>query len=195
MASTGAPQRRVAVIGSGLAGLTTAWLLGQTQQDRPVAHVELFEAAPSLGMGTHSVELRSSTQGKGTADSRTIVDIPPRFVVPSYYTELLRLYESIGIPFYMSTGDGCFQTLGSGNSPYFRFGNFRVFGVSLPYVLAMPWSSVARRIVWDLLRFRWLARRHLRAGALIGRTFGEYLDEEYSVEFGARFAVPMLCGA
>ena len=70
-----------------------------------------------------------------------------------YYTELLQLYAAIGIPFYQSSGDGCFQDLhaksetkeeGGGSSvfkPYFRFGNFRMFGLSLPYVRVAPWSG------------------------------------------------------
>eukprot|EP01047_Picozoa_sp_COSAG01_P029995 COSAG01_NODE_2074_length_8491_cov_4.600024_13_plen_456_part_00 len=212
---TPAPPR-VAVIGSGLAGLTTAWLLGKCPssdgrspadgssagEGGPLAsggmEVELYEAAPSLGMGTHSVALDPPPDGdqksrQGSDKPPVMVDIPPRFVVPSYYSELLQLYKAVGVPFYMSSGDGCFQTWGADESPYFRFGNVRMFGVSLPYVWAAPWSTVAWRIVWDLLRFRWRARRHLREGSLIGLSFGEYLSRDYSPEFGERFAVPMLC--
>ena len=38
------------------------------------------ESAPSLGMGTHSVEMPAV----GAAQKKVFVDIPPRFVVPSY---------------------------------------------------------------------------------------------------------------
>lgn len=189
---------RVAVIGSGLAGLTASWMLTRDAGAGadPPAHVELYESAPSLGMGTHSVELPEGSDGRPV-----FVDIPPRFVVPSYYTELLQLYRAIGIPFYLSSGDGCFQDLrggsdsavGSALKPYFRFGNFRLCGFSLPYVLVAPWSSTAMKILWDLLRFRWRARKQLAAGELTGISFGEYLDSQYSVEFGERFAVPVLC--
>ena len=93
---------------------------------------------------------------------------------------------------------GCFQDLrgaadDSSLKPYFRFGNFRLWGFSLPYVLVAPWSPTAMKIVWDLLRFRWRARRQLGAGELTGISFGEYLDTQYSKEFGERFAVPVLC--
>ena len=172
---------RVAVVGSGLAGLSAAWLLGHG--DSGAVEVELYESAPSLGMGTHSVKLTD----------RTVVDIPPRFVVPSYYTELQQLYKAIGVPFYMSSGDGAFQVTGADQRCYFRFGNFRMFGMSLPYVLAAPWSRVALRIICDLVRFRWRARRDLASGSLIGKSFGEYLSEGYSADFGEKFAVPMLC--
>jgi predicted NAD/FAD-binding protein len=52
---------------------------------------------------------------------------------------------------------------------------------------------VPLRIVWDLLRFRFRGQHHLSSGQLEGLTFGEYLDQNYSVEFGELFAVPMLC--
>lgn len=128
-----------------------------------------------LAQGTHSVQLPDDSDGK-----KIFVDIPPRFVVPSYaptlrppspaasrrrwvsllgwpvslryYTELLQLYSAIGIPFYLSSGDGCFQDLHAAGekekeggssilSPYFRFGNVRMWGFSLPYVLVAPWSG------------------------------------------------------
>ena len=48
---------RVAVIGSGLAGLTASWMLtrdaGDTDEQAQPATVELYESAPSLGMVTH----------------------------------------------------------------------------------------------------------------------------------------------
>ena len=74
----------VAVIGSGLAGLTASWLLSQEDS---TAKVHLYESAVDLGMGTHSVTINT---GRGAA---VTVDIPPRFVVPPYYTELLQLYK------------------------------------------------------------------------------------------------------
>eukprot|EP01052_Picozoa_sp_SAG31_P046480 SAG31_NODE_8908_length_1365_cov_1.220379_1_plen_250_part_01 len=175
---------RVAIIGSGLAGLTAGWLLSE-KGNHVTAHI--YEAAPSLGMGTHAVNINS---GRGTSVS---VDIPPRFVVPPYYTELSHLYRTIGIPFYTSNGAGCFQVVGKNNTPYFKFGTLRICGLSFPYVLAAPWRLVPYRIVWDLMRFRCWGDRHLRSGLLEGKSFGEYLDENYSKEFAELFAVPMLC--
>ena len=193
---------RVAVIGSGLAGLTASWLLTRPAEEGgdaapPPARVELYESAPSLGMGTHSVEMPAV----GAAQKKVFVDIPPRFVVPSYYTELLALYETIGIPFYQSSGDGCCQDLrakadagGAALQPYFRFGNVRAFGLSLPYVALGRWSGMVQlRIIRDLLRFRWRARTQLSSGSLTGMTFGEYLDANYSADFADRYAVPVLC--
>ena len=52
-AAGGDGPMRVAVIGSGLAGLTASWMLTRDDADAtaaPPAEVELYESAPSLGM-------------------------------------------------------------------------------------------------------------------------------------------------
>ncbi|MEN9485048.1 MAG: hypothetical protein RJB37_2928, partial [Pseudomonadota bacterium] len=47
-------MRRIAVIGSGIAGLSTAWHLSAPGQD---CHVTLYEAGDYLGGHTHTVDV------------------------------------------------------------------------------------------------------------------------------------------
>ena len=76
------PQKRVAVIGSGIAGLTAAHLLSRRY------HVTLIEREEVLGMDAHS---------KTSHNAR--MDIPLRVFSESYYPNLCRLYRSIGVAF------------------------------------------------------------------------------------------------
>lgn len=86
MASSDAP-RKVAVIGSGLAGLTAAWLLQQQAAQGVDVAVHVFERAPLLGFHSSSLvvpfEEAPSTAEKpaganGHAPRSWIVDVPMR---------------------------------------------------------------------------------------------------------------------
>ena len=79
-----APGRRVAVVGSGVAGLTAAWVASRT------AHVTLYEADARLGghADTHRVE---------TPDGELAIDTG--FIVHNRrtYPTLLRLFAELGV--------------------------------------------------------------------------------------------------
>jgi hypothetical protein len=155
-AASGDGPMRVAVIGSGLAGLTASWMLTRDADGdataAPPAEVELYESAPSLGMvraptappaparrrpkrlclsSPRRARTRSSCRRGATASSSSstfrpalwchracapaqppplrppaIALTPHRRIRRRYYTELLQLYKAIGIPFYLSSGDG-----------------------------------------------------------------------------------------
>lgn len=84
---------RVAIVGSGLTGLTAAYLLTSTQSTPgKQMHVELFERGSMLGMDSQSITVHQS--GK---DVR--IDVPMRAFSHGYYPELLKLYKSLHIPF------------------------------------------------------------------------------------------------
>jgi len=67
LAKDGTPQKRVAIIGSGIAGLTTAYLLAAAGH-----HVELFEREDEIGMDAHGVS------GLMSEDPEIRVDVPLR---------------------------------------------------------------------------------------------------------------------
>ncbi|MBE9373830.1 FAD-dependent oxidoreductase [Saccharopolyspora sp. HNM0983] len=79
-------RRRVAVIGSGISGLTAAYLL------RRDCDVVLFEAADRLGGHAH-------THGLSTADGRAL-PVDSGFIVHNRrtYPNLLRLFDELGVP-------------------------------------------------------------------------------------------------
>ncbi|KAL7924596.1 hypothetical protein ACQKWADRAFT_287059 [Trichoderma austrokoningii] len=85
-------KRRVAIIGTGLAGLTTAYLLHQDKEKR--YEVTLFEQAPKFSLDAASVTLRNETTG-----TLERVDIPPRSFCRGYYANLCRMYSHLGVPF------------------------------------------------------------------------------------------------
>ncbi|CAO3573566.1 unnamed protein product [Mortierella alpina] len=113
---TTAPRKlRVAVVGSGLAGLTVAHLLsslhGEDGHGDQGIEVELFEKAHKLGMDAASLSVTCPCQkcalasGRGNGDPNHEhvegrMDVPMRSFFPEYYPNLVRLYRSIGVQFH-----------------------------------------------------------------------------------------------
>lgn len=88
-----APRTRVAVIGTGLAGLTTAYLLQTDDKERYA--VALFEKAGSLSFDSASISVKNDKTG----DSERI-DLPMRALAGGYYANLLRMYHHLDIPLH-----------------------------------------------------------------------------------------------
>ncbi|KAI0307505.1 splicing factor, Prp19-binding domain-containing protein [Multifurca ochricompacta] len=111
------PPRRcvkVAVVGSGLAGLAAAYLLSTVRQRVDVQHkhgpieyeVHIFEKAEALGMDSHSVSL---TLPGEVGEWR--VDVPMRSFQGGYYPQLIALYTSLGVLFRRSNFSYSFSSL------------------------------------------------------------------------------------
>ncbi|KAI9207833.1 uncharacterized protein BJ171DRAFT_491665 [Polychytrium aggregatum] len=106
---------KVAVIGSGLAGLTTAFLLSSLQDDithARVFEVHLFEKSSSLGMDSASIpvpcECSDCASSDKAKDSEALkqpsephqtgrIDVPMRSFFPEYYPVLTKVYKYLGI--------------------------------------------------------------------------------------------------
>ena len=169
--------QRIAIIGSGMAGLAASWFLGERHT------VTLFERQPRLGIGAHSVQAPGG-----------VVDVPLRVIYPGYYPELFALLAQTGMqvePLDASLG---FSDLGGAS--YFRYSNLHALGKTLPWVTPATWlRSAPRHILFDLARFLWEAPKALVTGALHDRTIGDYLDlQKYSSAFTDRFLVPAFAG-
>ncbi|WVR08447.1 hypothetical protein IAU60_005502 [Kwoniella sp. DSM 27419] len=83
---------KVAVVGSGLAGLTTAYLLR-----REGVEVWLIEKSEALGFHSHSVTIPTDEKGV-EAGPPWVVDVPMRGFQGGYYPLLLSLYHHLGLP-------------------------------------------------------------------------------------------------
>jgi predicted NAD/FAD-binding protein len=87
----------LAVIGSGIAGLSAAWLL------RKKYKVTLFERHSSPGMGAYAVDV-------GDNSRKVEIDIPLRVITAGYYNELFKLYKTLGVDIERTDHSGAFFT-------------------------------------------------------------------------------------
>ena len=162
---------RIAVIGSGVAGLGAAWALSRVHE------VALYEAEDRLGGHAHTVEID---------DAGRRVPVDTGFIVfnPHNYPNLVRLFDAADVPtepsdmsFSVSIGDGAFEY------------QARALGL-----LAQPSNLLRagyRTMVRDILRFSKEAPRVLETGD--ATTTGEYLARHgYSREFRDDFLLPMV---
>ena len=110
------PRRKVAVVGSGVAGLSAAFLLSRKHD------VHIFEREEVVGMDAHSLSAHGAR-----------MDIPLRVFSESYYPNLCNLYRLVGVKYRIA--DYSFSCLGgvaSSTSAYFRYINLFVSGMALP---------------------------------------------------------------
>ncbi|KAK9472252.1 uncharacterized protein V1510DRAFT_417744 [Dipodascopsis tothii] len=84
----GAPpaRPRVAVVGTGLAGLATAYYLGRDRR----FDIELFDSNPTIGLDAASLTVTTDA-------GRRRVDVPMRSLAGGYYTNVLALYRELGL--------------------------------------------------------------------------------------------------
>ncbi|ORZ37845.1 hypothetical protein BCR44DRAFT_1430036 [Catenaria anguillulae PL171] len=134
---TATQPKRVAIIGSGLAGITMAYLL--THPDTTAAantyfDVTIYEAAPTVGMDSHGMDVpcgcdqcaaersrspspvssptMTSPQGSGQVGHvQQRMDSPFRMFIDTYYGTLVSMYKHLGIPFARANLDVCFARL------------------------------------------------------------------------------------
>ena len=164
---------RVAVVGTGIAGLSAAHALGK------VCDVTLFERLPSLGMSAHAWS---------AGDAELQVDVPIRVMYPDYYPRLLALLAEAGVATAPVDGSSSFSF--ADGSTYFSYRNLQWRARALPLPSASPqWALSAGRIALDYLRF-------LRAADSVElprqMTLREFLDRgRYSNSFRQQFVLPV----
>ena len=163
---------RIAIVGSGISGLSAAWLLSR-QHD-----VVLFEANDYLGghTDTHRVEV----------DGRTL-EVDTGFIVhnPGNYPLLTRLFDELGVATQPTTMGFSGQDARSG---------LEYNATSLDGLFCQRRNLASPRF-WGMLRD--LARFYRAAPALLdddrpGPSLGEYLDaNRYGAAFRDQHLVPM----
>jgi len=148
--------QRIAVVGSGIAGLSCAWLLSRSHD------VTLYEADDRIG--GHSNTVQAPTPNEPVAvDTGFIVYNPPN------YPNLTALFEHLGVPtkpahmsFAVSIDDGAFE--------YCSHGIASLFAQKRNYASPKFW-----RMISDLLRFQKQAPKDLPALERSGETLDAYL--------------------
>ena len=165
---------RIAIVGSGIAGLGSAWLLQQQGHA-----VTLFEADARLGGHTHTVDV--------TLDGVT-APVDTGFLVfnDRTYPHLIALFDELGV-----------ASTASEMSFSVRVDDRRLewAGTSLAALFAQPRNALRPaywRMLADIARFNRETTRMLAADAVWSISLGEYLDHRrYSTPFRDWYLVPM----
>ncbi|WP_444884336.1 NAD(P)/FAD-dependent oxidoreductase [Microbulbifer sp. PSTR4-B] len=166
---------RIAIVGSGIAGMTAAYLLSRKHE------ITLFESQDRLGGHTATIDVEE--EGKRT------LAIDTGFIVYNDWTypNFIRLLNELGVesqPTSMGFSVRCDR------EGYEYAGNNlnTLFSQRSNLLSAGHW-----RMLWDIVRFNRTAMRDWREGRLHeGLTLGEYLPANgYSAEFANRYLVPM----
>jgi uncharacterized protein len=163
----------IAVIGSGISGLSAAWLLGQRHD------VTLFEADRRFGGHSNTVDVPARNG---------LIPVDTGFIVynTASYPNLLALFKHLGVPtaptemsFAVSLDHGAYEYAGSGLAT--------LFGQPSNLLRPSHW-----RLIADTFRFFREARELDLGGADGGLTLGQYLATAgYSEAFTARHILPM----
>ncbi|MEL6870759.1 MAG: FAD-dependent oxidoreductase [Pseudomonadota bacterium] len=172
---------KIAIIGSGIAGLSAAWLLSQKHQ------VTLFEKFDYLGMDAHALEV-----GDEHGDAR--IDVPLRVFFNGFYPNLTALYQVLGVEFKPVNYSATFG--GLNDRTYFRYDNYQFRRRSLPFFKGRrTLNRKALRIGWDILRLFRQSRESIAQGIDDATTIEQYLQHHrYSKAFAEGFLYPAFSG-
>ncbi|MFJ3666151.1 NAD(P)/FAD-dependent oxidoreductase [Streptomyces sp. NPDC090106] len=171
------PRRGTAVVGSGVAGLTAAYILGRTR------HVTLYEADERLGGHAHTHELTSPYDGR-------VHSVDSGFIVHNRrtYPNLLRLFDELGVPTQESEMSMSVRCEGCG---------LEYAGARGPVGLFAQPRNLLRarylRLLTEVPAFHRAARRLLARDGDDTVTLGAFLDREgFSAYFRTHFMTPVV---
>ena len=166
-------QRSIAVVGSGISGLSAAWLLSRHHS------VRLFEREARVGGHSNTVDVRSD---------RCRVPVDTGFIVynTASYPNLIALFDHLEVP-TAPTNMGFSVSLDGGSYEY--------SGNSLATLIGQPMNLVRPghwRMIADLLAFFRDARGDLADLEQRPQSLGDYLAaKRYSQTFISRHILPM----
>jgi len=167
-------RMRIAIVGSGIAGLGAAWLL-QKQGHA----VTVFEAEPRAGGHTHTVDV--------TLEGVTH-PVDTGFLVfnDRTYPHLISLFAELGVPSVASEMSFSVRDDGSG---------LEWAGTNLATLFARPANALSPAfwsMLGDIVRFNRETTAALAANRLPSMTLGAYLDaQRYRRPFRDGYLVPM----
>ncbi len=164
---------RVAVVGSGISGLSCAWLLSAKHE------VVLLEREPRLGGHTNTVMVRTAS-GEQPVDTGFIV------YNERNYPQLTAMFRTLGVT--TQNSDMSFGVSLAG-------GAYEYAGDSLA-TLFLQWSNLVSPAHWrmllEILKFNAHAKRLLAADTLPSCSLGDFLDAHgYSQALRTRYLLPM----
>jgi len=187
---------RVAIVGTGMAGLVTAHLLAQDPRQR--YHVTIFEKGESLSLDSASVSLRDENTG---AIER--VDLPMRAIAGGYYNNTRRMYDHLGIRYHAQRflfafseqqqqhDDGVQQDTQPLSHPYF------IHPSNLHQLPPRPRGVTPvehiLRVLFVLLNYIWLTLCCFLVEPRADESFAEYIDRIWLPRrFADDYALPLM---
>lgn len=172
---------KIAVIGSGIAGLTATWRLKDKHQ------VTLYERWGKLGMDAQTAEIDCD----GTPLQ---INVPMRVFYPEYYPKLTALYDELNIAYEPVQYSGSFSHFGG--KTYFRYKNYWLGPYAVPFLTGRSMRSPAAiRIGAELVKLLHKTKRSNQAASLDNITIEEYMRREgYSEFFANHFLYPTYAG-
>ncbi|GAB1519274.1 hypothetical protein RhiTH_002340 [Rhizoctonia solani] len=108
---------KVAVVGSGLAGLTSAYLLAKFQP-RPADtefEIHIFEKSSVLGMDAQSLTVKVRADSDNAKDEEIRIDVPMRSIQGGPYPKLMKFYDRLGVTLKLHDYSYSFSTVAPNN--------------------------------------------------------------------------------
>lgn len=169
---------KIAILGSGIAGLSACWYLSKEHE------VVLMERHSLPGMDAHGTDV-------ALKDRIFRFDVPFRAFKQNYYPCLIEMYQEAGIEF--RPVDYSFSLSERDGTTYFQFATFGLGGNFYPFVSPVCFKNgESRRIFSDAIRF--YKESATQWATLKGEqlTISEFLEKfGYSKEFENKYLVPM----
>ena len=164
---------KVAVIGSGISGLSCAWLLSAKHE------VALFERDARLGGHTNTVTVKTAA-GEQPVDTGFIVYNQNNYpLLTAMFRELGVVTQPCDMSFGVSIGDGAFEYAGDTFATLFLQASNLV-------------SRSHWRMLTEILRFNATTKRLLDRNDLPGGSLVEFLDAHgFGSELRTRYLLPM----
>lgn len=167
---------RIGIIGTGISGLATGFLLGKAGHK-----VTLIDQQARIGIGAHSV---SSSLFQ---NSEQAFDVPSRLCNSHHWPNLLELYASAGVEMADVAADQTYSD--SKHSAYRKIDPQNLFSIN---PLSTGFSSLPR-LYTELMRLRNSAEKDLVSGIGSDTSFEDYLDARgISAELKRGFLYPLL---
>jgi uncharacterized protein len=167
------PRKRIAIIGSGISGLASAYFLNRKHD------VVLFEAAGYLGGHTNTVDVTLEGRCHGVDTGFLVYN-------ERTYPNLVALFDELGVDSIAS--DMSFGVSMDG-------GALEWAGSSLDTVFAQRLNAGSPsflRMLWDILHFNRNAERFLQWSNQTALTLGQLLQQEgYGARFRDAYLLPM----
>lgn len=168
----GAQMKKIAIIGSGISGLTCAYYLS------PHYHVTLFEAGDYIGGHTHTVNIKHKEEQSA---------IDTGFIVfnDRTYPRFIALLEELDVPFQETE-----MSFSVRNDQL----NLEYSGNNLNTLFAQRKNIINPRfwrLLYDIIRFNKKIRKEKQQPSL--ETIGEYLQNtKFSSYFSENYLLPMI---